>query len=289
MKREPLAAIPNLIIILVSIALLLGQWSCAHVPKPPSEEMRAQLGTIGIVSGPSNPKIQFHPEFAKGRLSGAAMGAGIGTGAGALYGLSIVARGGSCGGQACAAVAMIAAASAAVGAVVGGVAGGITGAVNAVPKGEAKKIEADTKNAFDGTVIQETVAASVFKNSLESPDYTFILLEEDDFTISAQYDFRLLREKGINTLLELNVKEGGLKGGRGKNPLVALFIKIRTRLIRTTDGREIYSREFECKSSTHGADDWLDTDARLLREEIDNCSKELSGQIVEQLFGKISH
>jgi hypothetical protein len=276
------------ILFLLSIALLLGQWSCAHMPKPPSEEMRAQFGTIGIVSAASNPKIQFHPEFAKGRLSGVGKGASMGTGAGALYGLSLMARGGSCGGQACAAVAIIAAASAAIGAVVGGVAGGIEGAVNAVPKTEANKIEATTKNAFDGIGIQETMAASVFKNSLELPDHTFILLGKDNFMISTQNVLSLLAEKGINTVLELNVKEGGFKGGKGKNPSVALFMKVHARLIRTTDGREIYSREFEYKSSTHPSADWLDADGRLLEEEIDHCFKEFPRQIVEELFGKQS-
>ncbi len=288
MERKSLAAISNLIIILGSIALLLGQWSCAHVPKPPSEEMRAQFGTIGIVPASSAPKIQFRPDFAKGRLSGAGKGAGIGTGAGALYGLSIIARGGSCGGQACAAVAVIAAASAAVGAVAGGVVGGIEGAVNAVPKAEAKKIEATIKNGFDGIGIQKTMASIVLKNCSELPDHTFILLGKDDFMISTQYDFSLLREKGINTILELNVKEGGFKEGKGKNPLIALFMKVHTRLIRTTDGKEIYSREFEYKSQKHHSADWLNSDAQLLREEINNCFKELPRQIVEELFGKKS-
>ncbi len=113
------------IIILLSFTPLLGLWGCAHVPKPPSEEMRGQFGAVGIVSEGSSPNIQFHPEFAKGRLAGAAMGAGIGTGAGALYGLSIIiGRGGSCGGQACAGVVVIAAAASAIGAVAGGVLGG---------------------------------------------------------------------------------------------------------------------------------------------------------------------
>jgi hypothetical protein len=63
-------------------------------------------------------------------------------------------------------------------------------------------------------------------------------------------------------------------------------MKVHTRLIRTKDGKEIYSREFEYKSSKHSSPDWLDADARLLRDEIDNCSKELPKQIVEELFGK---
>jgi hypothetical protein len=281
-------SIRNSILILLSIVLLLGQWGCAHISKPPSEEMRAQFGTIGIVSVRSNPKIQFHPEFAKGCLSGAGKGAGIGTGAGALYGLSLIAHGGSCSGQGCEVIVIIAAASAAIGGVIGGVCGGIVGAVNAVPKGEAQRIEATVKNAFDGISIQKTVAASVFKNSLELGDYTFVISEQGDFIISAPYDFTALKEKGIDTLLELNVKSGGFKEGKGKNPLIALFMKVNTRLIRATDGREIYSREFEYKSSVHSSADWLDTDARLLREEIDNCFKELPSQIVEELFRKES-
>ena len=276
------------ILILLSIGLLLGQWGCAHMPKLPSDEMRAQLGKIGIVSASSDPKIQFHPEFAKGRLSGAGKGAGIGSGAGALYGLSLIPPTGPCRGYSCGAIAILAGTSATIGAVVGGVMGGIKGAIYAVPKEEAQRIEATAKNAFDGIIIQKTMAASVFKNSLEAPDYNFILLGEDDFIISTPYDFNLLRQRGINTVLELNVKGAGFKEGRGENPLIAFFVKVHTRLIRTMNGKEIYSREFEYKSPKYFSADWLDDDARLLREEINNSFNELPRQIVEELFGKKS-
>lgn len=285
MGRKFVTVIPNSIIVLLSIAIFLAQSGCAHMPKPPSEEMRAQFGTIGIVSAPSSPKIQFHPEFAKGRLSGASKGASMGTGAGALAGLSIVGHGGSCSGQGCAAVLIVAAASAAIGGVVGGVTGGITGAANAVPKDEARKIEITLKNIFDGISIQKTMAASVFKNALGAPDYVFGLLENEDLVISPPYDPSFLAERGINTVLELNAKSGGFKEGKGKDPLIAFFMKVHTRLIRIGDGKEIYSKEFEYKSSNHSFTEWFDMEARLLREEIDNCFKELSKQIVEELFG----
>jgi len=258
------------------------------MPKPPSEEMRAQFGTIGIVSATSNPEIQFYPKFAKGRLSGAAKGTAVGTSAGALVGLSLIGYGGSCGGQGCVVIAIIAAASAAIGGVVGGVVGGIKGANDAVPRKEAQRIEVGAKKAFDGNSIQKIMAAHAFENSLELPDYAFVLLDEEDLIISPPYDFRFLNERGIDTVLELNVKGAGFKEGRGKNPLIALFMKVHTKLTRTTDGREIYSREFDYKSLKHNAADWMDTDERLLREEIDNCFKELPRQIVEEMFGKKS-
>lgn len=197
-----------------------------------------------------------------------------------------MAYGGSCSGQGCAVIVIIAAASAAIGGVVGGVAGGIKGAVDAVPKKEAQRIEDTVKNAFDGIGIQKTMALSVFKNSLDLPDYAFVLLEEEDFITSTPLDFSFLNERGINTVLDLNVKGGGFKEGRGKNPLIALFMKVHTRLIRTKDDMEIYSREFEYKSSKQSSADWFDMDARLLRDEIGNCIKELPKQIVEELFEK---
>ena len=272
------------IIIFLSIALLLGGWGCAHMPKPPSEEMRAQLGTIGIVSTRSNPKIQFHPEFAKGRLSGAGIGFSMGLGVGALYGAVIGAT--TSTPTAGLLAPFLVPGVAVIGGVICGVTGGIAGAVNAVPKKEAQKIEASIKNAFEGMDIQKTMAGSVFKNSLQLPDYTFVLFEEDDFAISTTYNFNLLRERGIDTVLELNIKDGGFKEGRGKNPLIAFFMKVHIRLIRAMDGEEIYSREFEYQSSRHNSADWFDTDAQLLREEIEHCFNELPREIIEELFIK---
>jgi hypothetical protein len=273
-------------LILPLVTLLLSEWGCAHMPTPPPEEMKAQFGRIGIVSARSNPKIQFHPGFAKGRLSGAAIGFSVGLGSGILYGGLVGAAASAPSGGLVAPYA--AAGVAAIGGVIGGVYGGIKGAADAVPREESKRIEATAKNAFDGLDIQKTVAASVLKYSLELPDYTFVLLEQDGSIISTPYNFNLLRERGIGTLLELNVKSGGFKEGKSKNPLMALFMEVHIRLIRTMDGKEIYSKELEYKSQKHNSADWLDTDGRLLREEIGNCFKELPSQIVEELFRKQS-
>jgi hypothetical protein len=268
------------------LVFFLGQWGCAHMPKPSSKEMRGRFGTIGIVSARCNPKIQFHPEFAKGRLSGAGIGFSAGLGVGILYGGLVGAAASTPSGGFL--TPILAAGGAAIGGVTGGVYGGIKGAVNAVPKGESQRIEATVKNAFVGIGIQKTVAASVFKNSSELPDYIFVLLEQDNFIVSTPYDFNLLRERGVDTVLELNIKDGGFKEGKGKDPLIAFFMKIHTRLIRTTDGKEIYSQEFEYKSQKLNSTDWLNDDAQLLREEIDHCFNELPRQIVEELFRKES-
>ena len=58
-----------LIIILLSILLMIGQLGCAHVPsyKPPSlsEQIKAKLGTIGVVSARFKPDATFKEPLKK--------------------------------------------------------------------------------------------------------------------------------------------------------------------------------------------------------------------------------
>ncbi len=63
------------IVVWISIFFLMGQVGCALTPPPLlSEEVRAQLGTIGVVSARFIPEAQFEaPTSGKG--SGAAKGA----------------------------------------------------------------------------------------------------------------------------------------------------------------------------------------------------------------------
>jgi hypothetical protein len=65
------------IFILLAIFLLV-QWGCATQPPGLPAELRAQLGTIGVVSAQYTPAFEFELP-AKGWLGGAARGAAGGT------------------------------------------------------------------------------------------------------------------------------------------------------------------------------------------------------------------
>lgn len=77
------------ILIVLSIALLLGSWGCAHrlQIKPPSlpEEIRENLGTIGIAPAYFHPETNYVKPARKGEAAttGAVAGAG-----GAVYGIA---------------------------------------------------------------------------------------------------------------------------------------------------------------------------------------------------------
>ena len=70
------------IIILMSLALGVGQWGCATAPKAPppllSEQVRANLGTIGVASAPFSPEAHLEAPTS-GKWSGAGKGAAAGS------------------------------------------------------------------------------------------------------------------------------------------------------------------------------------------------------------------
>jgi hypothetical protein len=65
-------------IFILATIFLLGQWGCATQPPGLPAELRAQLGTIGVVSAQYTPAFEFELP-AKGWLGGAARGAAGGT------------------------------------------------------------------------------------------------------------------------------------------------------------------------------------------------------------------
>jgi hypothetical protein len=174
---------------------------------------------------------------------------------------------------------------AAAGAVIGAVVGGALGTTAAVPKDEAEKIEATIRNHIVEHKIQETFAENVLKTCLILTSYRFDFLAGQGSTSSDQkLDYIQLKGKGFDTALEISAKKVGFEGGEGKNPSIAFFMIVHTRLVRTSDGKEIHSREFHYKSEEHKFDDWANDNARIFREEFYRCYEDLSKRIAEELF-----
>lgn len=275
------------IIFLLSITLLIGQSGCAltkyyTLPPIPPEEARDQFVTIGIVPARFIPESNFNT-FAKGRLSGTGKGAAGGAAAGALGGAGM-ALGLGAAGLGPAGVLLLPF-FAAGGAVIGGVTGGVAGTVKAVPEAKAEEIETAINNALAELRIQETMTEHIVKSGKEITTFHFNLLEgQGPASHKEKINYSFLKEKGIDTVFEVSVKSIGFEGGKGEDPLIALFMTVSTRLIRVKDGTEIYSGAFEYKSKARKFTTWADDSARLLREEFERCYKDLATRIVEEPF-----
>src|SRR5262245_56996633 len=103
------------------------------LPQAPSDEVRAQLNTIGVAAGRYLPNVQLQAPTS-GRGAGAAKGAGYGLVAGATPGLAIASSIRGCGGGGpgalvCGAILLLGLGVAAAGGTVGVLGGTLYGAV----------------------------------------------------------------------------------------------------------------------------------------------------------------
>jgi len=93
-----------------------------------------------------------------------------------------------------------------------------------------------------------------------------------------------LASQGIDTALEIQILNSGLKGKGGVNPSLALSFDVRASLVRVRDGRELASVPLKFQSKKHKFTGWAANDARLLREEIQRCNQTVAEEIVRQIF-----
>ncbi len=93
-----------------------------------------------------------------------------------------------------------------------------------------------------------------------------------------------LTSQRIDTALEIQIFNSGLKGNGGVNPSLALSVDVRASLVRVRDGRELASVPLKYQSKNHKYTKWTANDARLLREEIQRCNQTVAEEIVRQIF-----
>ena len=216
-----------------------------QIPSPPSEELRTQLGTIQLSKGDLQPTIL---------ITGGAKGAGEGAVKGALGGL----------GTALAAAAadplLIAMAPVIV----------AWETVHGVSESEpAVKVEEQEKTlrlTMEELNIQEILSRSVRKKINELS------------LISTE----IPTDKPATTIMEVFVEKAGLAGHGFR--LFNFGILERTRLIRASDGTELYRHWLAYLGLPRELDDWLAQDARKLNEEVDRACSELAERIIDEVF-----
>jgi hypothetical protein len=86
--------------------------------------------------------------------------------------------------------------------------------------------------------------------------------------------------------LEILVLSAALQGGDGVNPPLAVHLEARATLLRADDGREVYSCPVHYRGTARKFTDWAANDARLFREELDRCYRELSATVIDQMVAR---
>lgn len=264
----------ELLVPLLAIVLLLGT-GCANnphakaFPPPPSEEIRAHLGTIGLLGAGdlTNSLLQ------KPLSTGAATAAGAGMGA--LWGLVAGAEVGRAGGGP-GVVAMVLVWSVAV--PVGTLVGAAIGNMEGMPVRKRQEAENRLHLAVIETDVQHRLQDQVLQLVHQRTQETVVPLDDHGLTGSADTN------QVVDTILEVTVLNAGLSGVRDSSAPLAAFLQVRVRLVRARNGEELYSHTWVPRSGSLTFEKWADDNARPLREELPKMIRPLAESIVEELF-----
>jgi hypothetical protein len=262
--------------------LVLGQVGCAITLRP-SEEIRANLGTIGVASAQFTPQVNH--DTPRGPAAGALRG---------------VARSG--GKYPALLLAPIQA---------------IAGAVTAPSAEEVEKAEVALERAFADLKIQDALRDRVFDLARTGTDAPVVLLRgRGPTTLDDKPGYRSEASEGIETVLEVRVLTIVLREALTSlnigNPTLQLQVTAGARLVRTLDGAELFSRPFYQRGGTdelpgwlvramdgqpklfsrpffhYGGTDklagWAEKDAEQLRDALSLAAAELAKEIVETLL-----
>ena len=259
------------------VALLSIQLGCARsvqkLPPPPSEQLRAHFGTIGVVSVQFVPKVKMLTP-AKGWASGAARGAAKTEGK--LINATTTPRN-ELGDICCIVFTPFALCG-----------GALSGAMKAPPAAEIKEAQEKlNKDVPTNIEIQERMRAQFLQVAREESHYAFVVLEDrGPVAPDEKLNYKSLVGHCIDTVLEIGVLNFGLKGDYMEvDPTLKFFMTLRTRLIRIADGEVVYAATLRYESLTnHTFDVWATDGAQLLKDEFTPCYSTLAEKIVEEVF-----
>src|SRR5437867_2621792 len=294
--RAMTGATRQITMIVLVLAVCAGPWGCAikrpPLPQSPSEDVRAQLNTIGLPVAGFAPETQLDaPTSGKGM--GALKGAGFGLAAGATPGLAIAnAVGKGCGGGreigalVCGAVLAFGLGVAAAGGTVGALGGTVYGAVVAESGSKVDAAETELKSAVIQADVQTALRDHVLETVRDRSSRNFVAVDDQRPGAAGEgMDYRALASKGVDTALEVSGPRIGLAGQSGINPPVSLFMTARARLIRTADGAEMYAEKFDYRGgAAHKFLEWAADEGQVFRQEVDRGRRRLAGDIVRLRF-----
>ena len=268
-----------------SIILLVAQ-GCATTPPPPqplTQDVRAALGTVGVISvgpqlaGDVSGPVGTGKEAGRGAAKGGAIGGLSGAGIGALAGLTT----GPC---APVAVPILAGIGALGGLAVGAGTGAIVRAVNAIPTETADSLEAALSGAMASRDLPADLRRGVLGRVSMSPRQP-VDLGASNADPAASPDYTRFAANDVHSVLEITFTEVIFAGEGGRNPSFALSMKAQTRLIRIADNQVIWSREdILFRSPEADVTTWTTSESGHLAAELGNGLQMLAQQISDEVF-----
>lgn len=277
--------------LVATLAIVSG---CAVAPSPPSAEMREKLGAVAIAPAQYVPQSNF-ATFAMSKPAGAAKGA-----AASAAGNTIIlgALGATATGYAAVTLAFIAPYVI----VVAAAASAAQGARTALPAEKAQEIESTLNDTLAKLDAQRALADRL-RAAMKSE--TWVQLRPVDAkgpagtTESPAY--ATLGSAGVDTVIEIGVREIGFHRCESldiygnpndlrcppdfrRKPMLSLYMLAQARLVRVSDGTELFARQFRYASPHRDFAQWAADGGRILAAEFERAYGELAGRINDELL-----
>jgi hypothetical protein len=252
---------------------------------PASEEARAELASVGVVSARFIPDARFDLPIT-GWGAGAARGAKIGVGG--LWGIWLDPPGAEFGGSGDGlALALLLALEIALTPPVALV-GSIVGAIIAEPVSTVEQAEAALKRILAEAKIQEVLRDHVLALAQKETHYSLVALADWGPTdAGTSGDYRLMSNTEVSFILEVGISAVELKSPNKDwaiNPSLTVRILAVARIVRRRDNATMYTQTFECTGSERTFTEWASNNAQKLREVFEGCYDTVADQVVENAF-----
>lgn len=263
---------------LVAFAATSGCATLLPAPSP-SETLRAELGTVGVVAARSAPETTLRIP-SRGPAAGAARGAGRGALVTVRTGFQ-AAAGTAGSGEAGALVALLAVAAGIALMPVGAVVGAIHGAAVAQPAAHVDAAEAVVRRVLATPGIHERLRDGVAETARSRIARPRVVVP---VVLGEAAGYTSLANEGIDTVLEVSVSHLAVSGEWKVDPPLEVRLTVQARLVRVSDGAVLHTFAPTSWSRRRSFVEWAWHDAEPLRQEVDRGLGALAEAVVEELF-----
>ena len=149
-----------------------------------------------------------------------------------------------------------------------------------------RKAERSIRQGMAKSRFADDVGRQIGEIARTRADVSLVPLSNDQLPGFGQTNYTVFAAHGIQTALEIVVFTTRLRPGEGFNPPMRLEASVHVHLTRVADGVALYSAAFDYGGSSRKFANWAADDAKLLRAEIQSCSRQFAQRIVEHLFGE---
>lgn len=148
--------------------------------------------------------------------------------------------------------------------------GAVVGAARAEPAAKVEEQEKAFKAVMEELKVPETYRRCVGDRLQE---------------LTSTPGSRVMFEEPASTILDVVVEQVGLVGEDVLiNPPLSFVLTERTRLIRASDGTELYGHWLTYRGRPRPLEDWFVQNSMLLREETERACRELAERLVDEVF-----